>query len=51
MLRVVAKHNSSLSKSVVDAGALKPLVKCLEEFDPSVKQYACLAIKAIARYI
>ena len=48
MLRVTAKHSSSLAKSVVDAGALKPLVKCLEEFDPTVKQFAAGAIKAIA---
>ena len=50
VLRVISKHTSSLAKSVVDAGALKPLVKCLEEFDPSVKQFAAGAIKTIAMY-
>ena len=49
VLRAISKHSAQLAKNVVDAGALKPLVSCLEEFDPSVKEYAAAAIRAISK--
>ena len=50
MLRAVAKHSPALAQNVVDAGALEPLVQCLEEFDPSVKEAAGWALGYIARH-
>ena len=50
MLRAVAKHSPELSQAVVDSGALVALVKCLEEFDPSVKEGAAWALGYIARH-
>ena len=50
VLRAVAKHSPELAKSVVESGALEPLVACLEEFDPAVKEGAAWAIGYIASH-
>jgi hypothetical protein len=50
VLRSVAKHSAQLAKSVVNSGALDALVDCLEEFDPSVKESASLALSCIAKH-
>ncbi len=50
MLRAVAKHSPELSQNVVAAGALDPLVSCLSEFEPSVKEAAVWALSHIARH-
>lgn len=47
-MRSVAKHSPELAQAVVDSNALEPLVLCLEEFDPSVKESAAWAIGFIA---
>ena len=39
-----------LAKHVVDAGALKYLMFCLEDFDPAVKTAAAWAIAFIAKH-
>ena len=46
----MAKHSPELAKSVVESGALEPLVACLEEFDPAVKEGAAWAIGYIASH-
>ncbi|ETO03258.1 hypothetical protein RFI_34152 [Reticulomyxa filosa] len=48
--RSVAKHTPELAQKVVDAGALEPLVKCLSEFEPSVKEGAVWALTCVARH-
>jgi hypothetical protein len=51
VLKAVAKHSPALADDVVKSGALEPLVKCLEEFDPTVKESAlilCLGEPEIA---
>jgi 3-methyladenine DNA glycosylase AlkD len=50
VLRSVAKHSPHLAKAVVNSGALDALVNCLEEFDPSVKEAAALALSCIAKH-
>lgn len=50
VLRAVAKHSPELAQAVVDAGSLEPLVLCLEEFDPSVKESAAWALGYIASH-
>ncbi len=44
MLRSVAKHSPRLAQAVVDAQAIESLVRCLEEFDPGVKEAAAWAL-------
>ena len=39
-----------MAKAVVNSGALDALVNCLEEFDPSVKEAAALALSCIAKH-
>ena len=48
VLRAVAKHSPPLAQAVVDSGALDALVRCLEEFDPGVKESAAWALGYIA---
>lgn len=50
MVKSIAKHNAELALSVVDSGAVKSLVHCLEEFDPAVKESACAALSFIVRH-
>ena len=50
VLRSVAKHSPHLAKAVVHSGALDALVNCLEEFDPSVKEAAALALSCVAKH-
>jgi hypothetical protein len=50
VLRAVAKHNASLAQSVVDAGAVDPLVGCLSESEASVKEAAVWALSHLARH-
>jgi hypothetical protein len=50
VLRAVAKHSPELAQAVVNAGALEPLVLCLEEHDPSVKEAAAWALGYIASH-
>ncbi len=44
----IAKHNKDLAQKVVQGGAIKFLVACLEEYDPSVKETAAWALSHIA---
>jgi len=44
----IAKHNKELAQKVVEGGAIKFLVACLEEYDPSVKETAAWALRHIA---
>jgi len=46
----VAKHSPQLAEDIVKSGALEPLIKCLEEFDPSVKESAAWALGYIAKH-
>jgi hypothetical protein len=50
VVRAIAKHSPALAQAVVDAGTLQPLILCLEEFDPSVKEVATGALGNIARH-
>lgn len=50
VLRSIAKHSPQLAQSVVDSGALRALVQCLEEFDPGVKEATAWALGYIARH-
>lgn len=50
VLRAIAKHSAPLAQACVDAGAVQPLVLCLEEFDPAVKEVGAWAIGHIARH-
>ena len=50
VMRSVAKHSPEHAKAVVSAGGLDALVNCLEEFDPSVKEAAVLALACIAKH-
>lgn len=50
MLRAIAKHSPQLAHAVVQCGALKMLVICLEDFDPGVKEGASWALGYIARH-
>lgn len=43
-LRAVARHSPTLAQAVIDCNALDPLVTCLEEFDPDVKEQASWAL-------
>ena len=50
MLRSLAKHSSTLSKAIINSGALESLAVCVEEFDPGVKESAAWALAYIAKY-
>lgn len=50
VLRSVAKHSPELAQAVVASGGMEALVHCLEEFDPSVKETAALALQCIAQH-
>ncbi|KAJ3328111.1 Sperm-associated antigen 6, partial [Gonapodya sp. JEL0774] len=49
VLRSVAKHSPSLALAVADAGALPALARCIEDFDPQVKEGAVWAVGYVAR--
>jgi len=44
------KALAKLANDVVKAGALEALMKCLEDFDPSIKQVAVRALSKIAAH-
>lgn len=46
----MSRHSPELAHAVVESGAVDALVRCLEEFDPSVKESAAWAIGYIARH-
>ncbi|KAJ3189122.1 Sperm-associated antigen 6 [Gaertneriomyces sp. JEL0708] len=50
ILRSIARHSATLAQAVVSAGALPPLLSCLEEFDPGVREGAAWALGYIARH-
>ena len=50
VVRAIAKHSPALAQAVVDAGSIQPLILCLEEFDPAVKEVAAGALSNIARH-
>ena len=49
-LRSISKHSAQLAGLVVEAGSLEPLVKCLEDFDVTVKEAAAFALAYIATH-
>ena len=49
-LRAVARHSPELAQAVVACGSLEPLVTCLEEFDPGVKEGAAWALGYISSH-
>lgn len=50
VLRSVAKHNAKLAQSVVDANAVEPLLKCMDDFDPNVKENAAWVLNHIVTH-
>lgn len=50
VLKSVAQHSEHLARCVMDAGGVEPLVQCLEEFDPNVKEGAAFALSQVAKY-
>lgn len=50
VIRAISKHSTTLAQAIVDVGSLQPLILCLEEFDPSVKEVAAGALGNIARH-
>ena len=50
VLNAIAKHTPDLAQAVIDAGAVKQLALCLEEFDPLVKEIGASALGNIARH-
>ena len=50
VFKSVAKHSADLADDVVKSGALEPLVQCLDEFDPSVKEEAAWALGYISKH-
>lgn len=50
VLSSVSRHSKELAEKVVEAGAVKFLVNCLEEYDPSVKESAAWALGYIAKH-
>jgi hypothetical protein len=46
----VAKHTAGLAEKVAESGAIEPLVECLSQFDPSVKEAAASALANIAKH-
>lgn len=49
-MRSLAKHSSTLSKAIINSGALESLAVCVEEFDPGVKESAAWALAYIAKF-
>ena len=49
-LRAISKHGPLLAGMVVEAGALDPLVRCLENFDVTVKEAAAFALGYVATH-
>ena len=50
MFKSVAKHSPQLAEDIVKCGVLEPLVQCLDEFDPSVKEAAAWALGYISKH-
>jgi len=49
-LRGIAKHSPELALIVVHNNGLQIIVRCLEDFDPGVKEAAAWALGYIARH-
>ena len=49
-MRAISKHGPLLAGMVVEAGALDPLVRCLENFDVTVKEAAAFALGYVATH-
>jgi len=50
VLRAIAKHSPELALIVVHNNGLQTIVRCLEDFDPGVKEAAAWALGYIARH-
>lgn len=50
VLRAIAKHSPELALIVVHNDGLQIIVRCLEDFDPGVKEAAAWALGYIARH-
>ncbi|KYN11587.1 Sperm-associated antigen 6 [Trachymyrmex cornetzi] len=50
ILRAIAKHSPELALIVVQNDGLQTIVKCLEDFDPGIKEAAAWALGYIARH-
>ena len=50
VLKSIAKHNANLASAIVNAGALVPLVTCLDESDFCVKEAAAWALNNVAAH-
>lgn len=50
VLRAIAKHSPELALIVVHNEGLQTIVRCLEDFDPGVKEAAAWALGYIARH-
>lgn len=50
VLRAIAKHSPELASIVVYNDGLQTIVRCLEDFDPGVKEAAAWALGYIARH-
>jgi len=50
VLRAIAKHSPELALIVVHNDGLQTIVKCLEDFDPGIKEAAAWALGYIARH-
>ncbi|KAG5305849.1 SPAG6 protein, partial [Pseudoatta argentina] len=50
ILRAIAKHSPELALIVIHSDGLQTIVKCLEDFDPGIKEAAAWALGYIARH-
>lgn len=50
VISAVARHSKDLAEKVVEYGAIKFLVSCFEEYDPSVMESAAWALRYIAKH-
>lgn len=50
VLRAIAKHSPELALIVVHNDGLQTIIRCLEDFDPGVKEAAAWALGYIARH-
>ena len=50
ILKSVNQHSVELAQMIVNASVLEPLVLCLDEFDPSVKEAADFALGHITKH-
>jgi len=50
IVKSLSQHLVELAQIIINAGALEPLVLCLDEFDPSIKEAATFALGHIAKH-